>query len=54
MARLVLSFNNFRPIGVDAESLLHFDFENPGAVDGAGGRRNGWDWWSTQNERSRR
>jgi hypothetical protein len=25
MASLVFSFNNFRPIGVDAESLLHFD-----------------------------
>jgi hypothetical protein len=47
MARLVFNFNNFRPIGVDAESLLHFNFENPGAVDGAGGRRDGWDRWST-------
>jgi hypothetical protein len=35
MARLVSSFNYFRPIGADVESLLHFDFENPGAVDGA-------------------
>jgi hypothetical protein len=47
MARLVFSFNNFRPIGVYAESLLYFDFENPGAVDGAVDRRDGWDRWST-------
>jgi hypothetical protein len=36
MARLVSSFNYFRPIGADVESLLHFDFENPGAIGGAG------------------